>query len=58
MKWILFIFLFSVDGNQIKIVDAFDTESACNTAVQAAASVLMNNNKAGPGTAVYCLPNR
>ena len=57
MKWILFIFLFSVDGNQIKIVDNFDTKAACNTAAEAAANVLMNNNKSGPGSAVYCLPN-
>ena len=58
MKWILFILLFSVDGNQIKIVNNFDTKAACQDAVEAAAAVLMNNKKAGPGTAIYCLPNR
>jgi len=57
MKWILFIFLFSVDGNQIRIVPNFETEAACETAAEAAATTMMNSNRVGPASSVYCLPS-
>lgn len=55
MKWILFIFLLSVDGNQIKTVE-FNSQAACMEAANGAATSMMKSNKVGSASSVYCLP--
>jgi len=53
MKWILIIFLFSVDGNQIKSIE-YDTETACRNAGQIAIQAMSSHNRISDKSTAYC----
>lgn len=53
MKWILIIFLFSVDGNQIKSIE-YDTESACRAAGQLAITAMSSHNRNSDKSIAFC----